>query len=160
LIVFFLSLHGIDQTTRQLPLKTKLRKLDVPGIILMISSVSCLFLALQEGGVKEPWGSARPIGLLVGFGLLFIIFGIWQWKAGEDATVPVRYLKDRTVIWGSLYLFWDNMASYIVSLLPIADEWILTLTRLSTTCLFIFKLHFISRRSGAVLVICLWQYLK
>ncbi|PVH92484.1 MFS general substrate transporter [Periconia macrospinosa] len=113
LIVLFLSLHGIDQTTRQLPLKTKLRKLDLPGVILMIASVSCLFLALQEGGVKEPWGSARPIGLLVGFCLIFIAFGIWQWKAGEDATVPVRYLRDRTVIWGSLYLFWDNMASYI-----------------------------------------------
>ena len=29
--------------------------------------------------------------------------------------VPVHYLKDRTVLWGSLYLFLDNMASYLVS---------------------------------------------
>lgn len=96
-------------------MKAKLRKLDVPGIVLMVASVSCLFLALQEGGVKEPWNSARPIGLLIGFGLIFLLFAMWQWRAGEFATIPVRYLKDRTVIWGSLYLFWDNMASYIVS---------------------------------------------
>ena len=28
-----------------------------------------------------------------------------------NATVPLRYLKDRTVVWGSMYRFWDNMAS-------------------------------------------------
>jgi hypothetical protein len=114
-IIFALTLTGLDETTRKLPLSTKARKLDLPGIVLLIAAVSCLFLALQEGGVKVPWNHAKPIGLLVGFVLIFIIFGLWQWKAGEDATVPLRYLKDRTVIWGSLYLFWDNMASYIVS---------------------------------------------
>ncbi|EPE30603.1 MFS general substrate transporter [Glarea lozoyensis ATCC 20868] len=113
LIVAFLDLKGVDKSTRDLPFRTKLIGLDFPGVILIIASVSCLFLALQEGGVTAPWKSARPIGLLIGFGLLLIIFGVWQWKAGENATIPLRYLKDRTVLWGSIYLFWDNMASYI-----------------------------------------------
>ncbi|KAF1998136.1 MFS general substrate transporter [Amniculicola lignicola CBS 123094] len=113
LITIFLKLHGVDQTTRNLPLAAKAKKLDIPGIVLMMASVTCLFLALQEGGITKPWGSAQPIGLFVGFGILLIIFGVWQWYTGEDATIPVRYLRDRTVIWGSIYLFWDNMASYI-----------------------------------------------
>ena len=115
LITLFLTIVGMDQSTRRLPLTTKLRGLDLPGVVLLLASVSCLFLALQEGSENESWKSSRPIGLFIGFGLIFVTFGLWQWKAGEDATVPLRYLKDRTVIWGSLYLFWDNMASYIVS---------------------------------------------
>ncbi|MCJ1342376.1 hypothetical protein MMC31_000558 [Peltigera leucophlebia] len=113
LVVIFLSLEGVNQTTRDIPLSTKFRRLDPVGIVLLISSVSCLFLALQEGGVRVPWSSSKPIGLLVGFGILLAIFGAWQWKAGENATIPLHYLSDRTVVWGSIYLFWDNMASYI-----------------------------------------------
>jgi hypothetical protein len=113
-VIAFIHLHGVDKSTREIPIKDKIIGLDFPGVIIIIASVSCLFLALQEGGVTAPWNSARPIGLIVGFGLLLIIFGIWQWKAGENATIPLRYLKDRTVLWGSIYLFWDNMASYIV----------------------------------------------
>ena len=82
----------------------------------MLASVCCLFFALQEGSAQVPWSSSKPIGLFVGFGLLMLLFGAWQWKAGENATIPLRYLKDRTVIWGSIYLLWDNMASYIVKI--------------------------------------------
>lgn len=115
LIALFLTLTGVDESTRKIPLTTKIRKLDLPGAALLVASVSCLFLALQEGGVKVPWSSSKPIGLLVGFGLLIIVFAAWQWKAGENAMVPVHYLGNRTVLWGSLYLFLDNMASYLVS---------------------------------------------
>jgi len=117
LILLFLKLNGVDQSTRQIPLATKLRRLDLPGVVLIIASVSCLFLALQEGSGGVLWASSKPIGLFIGSGLLLIAFGVWQWKAGENATVPMHYLKDRTVIWGSLYLLWDNMASYIVGIL-------------------------------------------
>ncbi|MCJ1413948.1 hypothetical protein MMC32_000273 [Xylographa parallela] len=78
LVAIFLNLKGVDQSTRDLPLWNKFRRLDLPGVVVLVASVS-----------------------------------FWQSKAGENATIPVRYLKDRTVIWGSLYLFWDNMASYI-----------------------------------------------
>lgn len=115
LIVVFLTLNGVDQSTRSIPLWTKLGRLDLPGIVVLIASVCCLFLALEQGSAHVSWSSSKPIGLFVGFGLLLIVFGAWQWKAGENATIPVHYLKDRTVVWGSLYLFWDNMASYLVS---------------------------------------------
>ena len=111
LILFFLKLVEIDQSTRQIPLSTKIGKLDLPGVVLLIVSVSRLFLAFQEGSTRASWDSSKPIGLSIGFGLLFITFDIWQWKAGENGTVPLRYLKDRTAVWGSMYRFWDNMAS-------------------------------------------------
>ena len=110
-----MTLTGVGQETRQLPWATKLRRLDLPGVVLIVGAVTCLVIALQDGSVRVPWSSSQPIGLFVGFGLLMILFGAWQCKAGDNATIPVAYLRDRTVIWGSLYLFWDNMASYIVS---------------------------------------------
>ncbi|PWY86717.1 MFS multidrug transporter-like protein, partial [Aspergillus heteromorphus CBS 117.55] len=113
LVLFFMKLVGVDPTPRQIPLREKLRSFDVLGIILLLGSVICLFLALQIGGTQDPWSSSKPIGLLVGFGLLAIAFGLWQWKAGDQATIPLRFFNDRTVVWGSLYLFWDNMANYI-----------------------------------------------
>lgn len=112
-VIVFMNLKGVDKSTRELPLKTKLRKLDLPGVIVLVAAVSCLFLALQEGSAQVSWSNSKPIGLIIGFGLLMIVFSIWQWKLGEDATIPVRYLKSRTVLWGSLYLLWDNMASYV-----------------------------------------------
>ena len=114
LIALFLTLTGVDESTRNIPMTDKLRRLDLPGAVVFIAAVSCLFLALQEGGTKVPWSSSKPVGLLVGFGLLMIAFAAWQWKLGTYAMVPVSYFKDRTVLWGSLYLFLDNMASYLV----------------------------------------------
>lgn len=110
-----MRLAHVDTTSRKIPLKEKLGKFDAIGIVLLIASITCLFLALQMGGTSVAWNSSKPIGFLIGFGLLAIAFGIRQWQAGENATIPVRFFKDRTVIFGSLYLFWDNMANYIVS---------------------------------------------
>lgn len=115
LVAFILNLKGVDQSTRSLPLPTKFKKLDLPGVLLIVAAVCCLFLALQEGSATVPWSSSKPIGLFIGFGLLLMAFGIWQYKAGDNATIPFHFLKDRTVIWGSVYLLWDNMASYVVS---------------------------------------------
>ena len=109
-----MNLKGVDESTRQIPIVEKLTRLDLPGVVVLIGSVSCLFLALQEGGAKVPWSSSRPIGLFIGFGLLLIVFGMWQWRLGTNATIPVAFLRNRTVFWGSFYLLWDNMACYIV----------------------------------------------
>ncbi|PCH00736.1 Major facilitator superfamily domain, general substrate transporter [Penicillium occitanis (nom. inval.)] len=113
LVALFMRLAYVDSTPRKLPLIEKLSNFDAIGIVLLISSISCLFLALQMGGTSVAWNSSKPIGLFIGFVLLAIAFGIRQWQAGEDATIPLRFVKDRTVIFGSLYLFWDNMANYI-----------------------------------------------
>ncbi|KAF7916838.1 uncharacterized protein EAE98_010560 [Botrytis deweyae] len=113
LVAVFLKIKSIEKTARNLPLAIKLKRMDPIGIIIVIASVCCLFLALQFGGVSSPWKSSRVIGLFTGFGLLLIAFGILQWKLGENATIPLRFLKQRTVYMGSAFLFCTKMVNYI-----------------------------------------------
>ncbi|KAF1992817.1 MFS general substrate transporter [Amniculicola lignicola CBS 123094] len=105
--------HLSDRPERRLPIKTKLKRVDPIGIILLLGFVSCLCIALQYGGNTDPWSSSRVIGLLVGFGVLKILFWISQWRLGEHALIPIRFLRQRTVAFGSLFLFCDNMSNYI-----------------------------------------------
>ena len=101
---------------RDMPAMEKLKTFDFAGIVLLLGAVSCLFLALQWGGNKFSWSSTRIICLLVGFGLLLIAFGLLQWRLKERATIPLRILRGRTVLFGSLALFSINMSSNIVRL--------------------------------------------
>lgn len=70
---------------------------DIPGLLVLLPTIICLLLALQWGGSKYPWNNGRIIALLVIFGLLSILFLVVQWKMGDNATVPGRVLRQRTV---------------------------------------------------------------
>ncbi|KAF7165706.1 hypothetical protein CNMCM5623_009806 [Aspergillus felis] len=71
---------------------------DFPGMVVLVGGMVCLLLALEDGGVKYPWHSRVPIGLLVGFGLLMILFALVEWKQGEGAMVVPRIIKRRTIL--------------------------------------------------------------
>jgi Fungal trichothecene efflux pump (TRI12) len=83
--------------------KQKLLELDLIGAGLLIPAIVCLLLALQWGGNKYPWSNSRIIGLFVGFGLILILFIFSQWKLGDQATLPPRILKKRTVWSASMF---------------------------------------------------------
>ncbi len=108
-VVVLLKLEGTDNTDRRLALKEKLQRLDPFGACLLIASVCCLVLALQWGGSTLPWGSARIVGLLIGFGLLGIAFFIFEWRIGERAMVPLRVFGQRSVLMGCLYVCFLQM---------------------------------------------------
>jgi hypothetical protein len=111
-----MKLKRIENTqARNLSLKTKIRGFDVVGMMFLLAFVSCLCIALQEGGNASPWNSARVIGLLIGFGTLKIVFWASQWWLGENALIPIRFLRQRTVAFGSIFLFCDNMSNYMAS---------------------------------------------
>lgn len=117
LLFFFLTLKkGKDSKDRQLPLKAKLKHMDPLGATSLIAAVCCLLLALHWGGATLSWSSSRVIGLFVGFGLLIVAFGALQWKLGERATIPLRVLRQRSVLMGSLFLFFVNMTLFAVRL--------------------------------------------
>jgi hypothetical protein len=80
-------------------------QLDPIGIVLILGAVICYILALQWGGLTLPWSSSTVIGLLVGFVLLLICFGIDQWFLGERAMLPKRLLKNRYIYQGMAYSF-------------------------------------------------------
>jgi len=81
----------------------RIKDLDIIGALLFMPAIVCLLLALQWGGNEHAWNSSRIIGLLVGFGVIIIIFIAWQLHLGDDAMVPPRILKQRTVASACLF---------------------------------------------------------
>ncbi|KAF2112411.1 MFS transporter [Lophiotrema nucula] len=101
---FIIPFFNISRRGQKLDLtwQQQVRKFDLEGTALFLPAIICLLLALQWGGSKYAWGSARIIALLVLFGLLVIGFVVIQiWKQ-EEATVPPRVFKNRNV-WGSAW---------------------------------------------------------
>jgi EmrB/QacA subfamily drug resistance transporter len=85
--------------------KQRAEELDLIGTVFFMPAIVCLLLALQWGGSKYPWNEARIIVLFVLFGVLIIIFiGIQIWKQ-DNATVPPRIIKNRSVAASSFFAF-------------------------------------------------------
>jgi hypothetical protein len=87
------------------PLLQRIDRFDPIGTLLLIPAIICLLLALQWGGVKNPWGSGQVIALFVLGGLLLLGFVGVQWWKQEKATVPPRIMRNRTVWASALYAF-------------------------------------------------------
>lgn len=81
------------------------KQFDPIGTILFVPCIVCLLLALQWGGSKYHWGDGRIVALFVVSGVLGIAFaGVQLWK-GDNATVPPRILKKRSIAFGSWFVF-------------------------------------------------------
>ena len=106
-ILFFAKFRLDENDHRKLTIRSKLIQFDYLGTLLLIGGFGCLFLALQWGGHSFPWKSTMVIGLLVGSGLIFLAFGPVQWKRGENATIPLRILSQRSILMETLYLFFN-----------------------------------------------------
>lgn len=95
LLIFFKtpphSRHG-HAKLKEIPLL-----FDLGGTVLVLAAMTCLLLALQDGGVTKPWSNGQPIGLLVGFVLITILFVFLEWKQGDRAMVVFRIIKRRTI---------------------------------------------------------------
>jgi len=72
-------------------------RLDLFGNFLIITSIIMILLALQWGGTTYAWNSGKIIGLLVGGILEFILFWVWEGYRGDDALIPLKVLRQRTV---------------------------------------------------------------
>ena len=79
------------------------KQFDPVGTVLFIPAIVCLLLALQWGGSQYPWGSGRIIALFVVFGILIISFiGVQIWQQ-DNATVPPRILKKRSIAFAAWF---------------------------------------------------------
>lgn len=82
----------------------RLKQFDPIGTILFMPCVISLLLALQWGGSKYPWSNGRIIALFVVFVILAVAFVAVQiWKQ-ENATVPPRILKNRTMAFSTWFV--------------------------------------------------------
>ncbi|TDZ34007.1 Efflux pump aflT [Colletotrichum spinosum] len=101
--VFFLLKLSRKNNPEGKTLLQRLAQLDLLGTVIFIPAIICLLLALQWGGTEYPWKSATIIGLIVGFGLMTIIFiGIQFWQ-GDQGTLPPYLFKNRNVVCAMLF---------------------------------------------------------
>ncbi|QSS48975.1 major facilitator superfamily transporter [Histoplasma capsulatum var. duboisii H88] len=100
--------------------KGQLAQLDPWGTATFMPGIVCLLLALQWGGTKYDWGSARIIVLFILFGILIIAFVVIQIWKGENATVPPRIVMKRSMAFASFFAFTLGASFFIlVFYLPI-----------------------------------------
>ncbi|SPJ70479.1 related to aflatoxin efflux pump AFLT [Fusarium torulosum] len=86
-----------------LTLKEKFKKVDLIGTLLAVPAITCLLMSLQWGGSKFGWGSWQIIVPLVICALLFASFGYLQYYQGDNALLPPRILRQRSIIAGMWY---------------------------------------------------------
>lgn len=83
-------------------------------------AIICLLLALQWAGTTYPWNDRRIIALFVLFGVLIIVFVVVQYFQKENATVPFRIIKMRS-IWAACFFSFCTGAAFLLMIyfLPI-----------------------------------------
>lgn len=91
----------------------RLMHFDPIGTLIFIPAIISLLLALQWGGTTYPWSNGRIIGLFVVFGVLLLTFLYIQWHQQENATVPPRIFRNRTVMAGSFFAFSIGSAFFL-----------------------------------------------
>ena len=109
-----LAIYGIPSGAKLpkegLPLKQKLKELDLTGSLIFAPALTCLLLALAWGGTTYGWNDPRMVLLFVFTVVLFIIFAGLQWHLGEQASIPPRFLKQRSILAGAFFLACCNGA--------------------------------------------------
>ncbi|PYH90289.1 MFS general substrate transporter, partial [Aspergillus ellipticus CBS 707.79] len=90
-----------------------IRYLDILGIVLIIASVICLILAMQFGSSSSSWRSSRVIGPFIGAGLILVVFPVSQWRQGDRSTIPLRVVRQRSVLTGALFSFFLEISIYV-----------------------------------------------
>lgn len=83
--------------------KQILAKMDLVSNLFLVGSLTSLFMALSWAGTEYAWSSATIIGLLVTFAVCLCIFVFAQYKSGDEATLPPRIMKQRSVMAGALF---------------------------------------------------------
>jgi MFS family permease len=106
-LTFILQLN--EKEKKKATLKEQFRQMDPLGTVLFLPSIICLLLALQWGGTKYAWGSWRIILLLVIFAVGMVGFiAVQAITRHTTATVPSRIVLQRSVIFCSIYTFFNG----------------------------------------------------
>ncbi|KAJ5379129.1 efflux pump antibiotic resistance protein [Penicillium cosmopolitanum] len=98
----------------RLKLKQKISQLDLVSNMLFIPALTGLFLALSWAGTKYPWNSGPVIGPLVSFICLTAAFIYNQKRRGDEAALPLRIMKHRSIIAGFIFIMCVNSTGSVL----------------------------------------------
>ncbi|CAK5266378.1 unnamed protein product [Mycena citricolor] len=119
-LVFLFKMPAQGQIKNEQSFKEKLLRFDPMGTVVFIPAIICLLLVLQWGGSKYPWRNGRVVALLVVFGVLIAAFIAIQVRQGDQATVPPRIIRQRSILSGIWYTFCVGSSFFLLSFyLPI-----------------------------------------
>lgn len=92
----------------------QLRRMDPIGTLVFIAGIVSILLALQYGGDHYSLGDTRSILLFILGGILLITFVTVQFTSGDDATVPIRIIKQRSVASVAWFSLFNSCSFYLV----------------------------------------------
>lgn len=105
------------------PFWKRIISMDWPGAGLLLCGTTCLLVALQEGGIRTPWASARIGGLFAGFVVSLLLFLALQVWLGDEASLSMRLLRSRNIGLTSLMNFTCGATYYsILYFVPICED--------------------------------------
>ncbi|KAE8211064.1 hypothetical protein CF327_g5139 [Tilletia walkeri] len=76
----------------------KIATFDYIGTLLLLGGTACLTLAIEWGGKTFPWEDARIIGMFVAGPIMWILFGIWEFKFAKDPLILPELFRNTTLI--------------------------------------------------------------
>lgn len=117
-LAFFILLFFLDLKTPRTPIIEGLKAIDWVGSVTIVGGTLMFLFGLQYGGATAPWDSAEVICLIVFGVVVWIIFGIWEWRfaiypimpmgifssVSKVATLGVVFFHGFVFISGSYYL--------------------------------------------------------
>lgn len=112
--IFLVHLPNQKLEPRAGSLLGKIQQLDPIGNLAFFPGIICLILALQWGGTLYSWSYARIIVLLVlCVALVGIFVGIQIWRK-EEATVPPRIMKQRSIAAAMFFCFFNGAGMMVL----------------------------------------------
>lgn len=92
-----------------------LNQLDLYSTAVLIPAIVCVLLALQWGGTNYPWGSLGIILLFLIAGVLLAVLVYMQRLKGDQAMIPPRIIKQRTILAGFWFLLCTSSALVVMA---------------------------------------------
>ncbi|TGO32964.1 hypothetical protein BHYA_0276g00090 [Botrytis hyacinthi] len=95
----------------ELSVRQKLKHMDFVGAALLLGAMTCLLLALNDGGIISPWLNPKNWGCLLGFGISILCFLAVEFRLKDGSlylhdlrlSVQSQQVTPRSVIY--LYIF-------------------------------------------------------
>ncbi|KAM0225136.1 hypothetical protein ACHAPA_010061 [Fusarium lateritium] len=119
-IVIFFFFPEPERDIEPATWRVRFWQLDPIGTAIFMPAIVCLLLALQWGGVDYEWGDSTITSLFMLAAFLLILFVFVQIKMDENATVPPRIAKMRSV-WAGAFFSFNTGACFLTAMyfLPI-----------------------------------------